>query len=58
MQFTQPDYKPLSREFEFNEFEASVYRQTNKISKYFKDNESQASHHWRKYLKIWGVREF
>lgn len=31
MQFTQPETKALSREFEFNEFEASVYRQTKKI---------------------------
>ena len=30
MQFTQPETKPLFREFEFNEFEASVYRQTKK----------------------------
>lgn len=35
-----------------------TYRATHQISKYFKDNGSQASHHWRKDLRIWRVREF
>jgi len=50
MQFTQPETKALSREFEFNEFEASVYRQTKKIviGPFFSGARRWSQMDWRK----------